>query len=397
MSSIGGFWSYVHADDDADLGRVVQLAKDVAAQYEAITAEPIELFLDRNALAWGDDWLQKVDTSLATIAFFIPVISPRYFTSIECRRELQTFAHRAESLGVAELILPLVYIDVPALHEAHPQDEAVKLVKTYQWEDWRELRFDEPGSKQYRAAVAKLAQRLVDINQTLAARAEVAVGAAVITAPQPGEERLDSEADDEDAPGRLDLMALAEEVMPKWSDVVVEVGILLDRLSEVVTGATADFERADKQNKGFAGRIVVARRLAAQLAPITRRMAELGNEYTAHLYDVDAGVRAMLAAGIEAAVDEHQKPHVCEFFASVAGMSEAAASGVEGFRYMVNSMQPVEAMSRDLRPNLRQLREGLNLMIEGQSVTDEWARIIATSGVDCGGSVTPEAGPPSAG
>ena len=383
MSAPGGFWSYVHADDDADLGRVVRLAKDVAAQYEAITAEPIELFLDKDALTWGDDWLERVDASLASIVFFIPVITPRYFRSIECRRELQTFAHRAESLGVAELILPLVYIDVTALHDADPQDEAVKLVKTYQWEDWRELRFEDPSSKDYRAAVAKLAQRLTAINQALAARAEIAEIAPEETADTGKDPSRPPEGTDE-VPGLLDLMAAAEEVMPKWSEVVVEVGELLEQLSSVVNGATADFERADRQGKGFAGRINVTRRLAGELSPIARRMDELGNEYTAHLYNVDPGVRAMLAAGIAAAQEPQQKAGVCEFFSSVSGMSVAAASGVDGLRSMVKSMQPLESMSRDLRPRLRQLRQGLSLMIEGQAVTDEWARIIAKSGVDCG-------------
>lgn len=54
MTAAGGFWSYVHADDEADAGRVAQLARDVVAQFEMLTGEPIELFLDRDALAWGD-------------------------------------------------------------------------------------------------------------------------------------------------------------------------------------------------------------------------------------------------------------------------------------------------------------------------------------------------------
>jgi hypothetical protein len=40
-----GFWSYVHADDDADGGRVSRLAHDVAAQFEMLTGENIDLLL----------------------------------------------------------------------------------------------------------------------------------------------------------------------------------------------------------------------------------------------------------------------------------------------------------------------------------------------------------------
>jgi len=50
-----GFWSYVHADDDADGGRVSRLAHDVAAQFEMLTGEKIDLFLDRDDIEWGED------------------------------------------------------------------------------------------------------------------------------------------------------------------------------------------------------------------------------------------------------------------------------------------------------------------------------------------------------
>jgi len=39
MTSIDGFWSYVHADDDAESGRIAQLARDVVAQFEMLTGE----------------------------------------------------------------------------------------------------------------------------------------------------------------------------------------------------------------------------------------------------------------------------------------------------------------------------------------------------------------------
>src|SRR6266496_3910684 len=82
------FWSYAHRDDEAENGRIAGLARDVVAQYEMITGEMIELFLDTDSLEWGDEWRPKVDASLSSVAFFIPVLTPRYFQSVECRREL---------------------------------------------------------------------------------------------------------------------------------------------------------------------------------------------------------------------------------------------------------------------------------------------------------------------
>lgn len=162
MAELRGFWSYVHADDEADSGRVARLAKDVAAQFEMLTGENIDLFLDRDDIAWGEDWRNKIDESLSSVGFFIAILTPRYFKSAECRRELQRFARRAENLGIKELVLPLLYVDVSSLHEDAPDDPLVVLVKTFQWVDWRELRFSDIDSGEYRRGVARLA-RDVDV------------------------------------------------------------------------------------------------------------------------------------------------------------------------------------------------------------------------------------------
>ena len=50
-----GFWSYVHKDDDAELGRIRQLARDTSNQFEMLTGEALEFFFDRDTLQWGDD------------------------------------------------------------------------------------------------------------------------------------------------------------------------------------------------------------------------------------------------------------------------------------------------------------------------------------------------------
>lgn len=97
-----------------------------------LTGEPLDLFLDRDAIRWGEDWRDKINASLASVAFFIPVMTPRYFMSPECRREVQFFARRAERLGIKELVLPLLYVEVPSLHNELTADDLVGLVGTFQ-------------------------------------------------------------------------------------------------------------------------------------------------------------------------------------------------------------------------------------------------------------------------
>ncbi len=56
MPDSTGFWSYVHKDDDAEGRRITRLAGDLNDQYELITGESINIFVDRNDIDWGDQW-----------------------------------------------------------------------------------------------------------------------------------------------------------------------------------------------------------------------------------------------------------------------------------------------------------------------------------------------------
>lgn len=134
MSELRAFWSYAHADNTRDGGRVLALADLVAAEYALLAGEELEIFSDRE-LQWGENWRDAIDEALAQSIFFVPVLSPTYFTREECREELLGFASRASSLGVSELILPIYYLPIPDF-SPNSTDEAVALAASFQYEDW---------------------------------------------------------------------------------------------------------------------------------------------------------------------------------------------------------------------------------------------------------------------
>src|SRR4051812_44638633 len=109
---VTGFWSYVHDDDHGEQGRVLDLATDLQTEFAAITAGSLQLFIDRTSLEWGADWRARINEAIAQAAFLIPVITPRYFISQACRDEILAFAAAAEAAGVADLVLPVYWIEV---------------------------------------------------------------------------------------------------------------------------------------------------------------------------------------------------------------------------------------------------------------------------------------------
>jgi hypothetical protein len=370
-----GFWSYVHKDDDAELGRIRQLARDVASQFEMLTGEVLEFFFDRDTLQWGDDWKQKVDEAIAAGALFIPVLTPRYFMSPECRRELNSFARQATSLGVKELVLPIYYVTVPELDNQATTDDLFALVQTFQWEDWRELRFKEPSSESYRRAVAQLAERLVAAIQE-AEQAE----ATPASVPPP-----DGETEGEDAsPGLIDRLAASEEAMPLLNDTLGQITKDMELVGRLAQEATADMKRADRQAPGFAARLVISRKLAKQLADPAQRMSLAADAYISQLHAIDDGLRLLIElAPAGAPHDADVAKSACMLFQSIRQMNLNARSTQGILQDFVASLVPVENMARDLRPPLRRLREGLTKMVESGQVMEEWVRLIDASDLKC--------------
>ena len=362
----------MHADDEAEGGRVARLARDVIAAYELLTGEQIELFLDRDALEWGDNWRAKIDASLAGVAFFVPVLTPRFFASSECRGELQSFARRASDLGLRELLLPLLYVDVPGMDDDPPGDDLVALVKPFQWENWTDLRFTEPDSEKYRRAVDRLAVRLVKANAE-AERTDVAEAAVQM------EEALD-------APGWLDQVGDSLAALPEWAETLQAIGSEVEAIGKVMQQGRKDIETGEQRGKGIAARLVVAKRIAMELERPAENVRSFGDQFASQLHAVDAGVRIMIdRMPEEIEGDPESKEKACEFFNTLAQVSSQAHSALGNVQRLVESIAPLEAMSRDLRKPLRRLREGLTVMVEARDVTDDWVRLIDQTGVDCSG------------
>ena len=369
MNNSQGFWSYVHTDDEAERGRISDLARDVVAQYEMLTGEAIDLFLDRDEIEWGDDWRNKINDSLASVAFFIPVITPRYFMRPECRRELQFFARRADKLGIRELVLPLLYVDVPAFNDESVEDDLIELVRKFQYMDWRDLRYADISTEAYRRGVSMLADKLVMANKH----------AETIHVPETTLQIEKAIQTEEDSPGLIDLIANAEEALPNWTKTLDLLGQEITIIGKMMQDATFEINKSS----GFGARVKIARKLAKDLSSPTEKIAKLGNEFASQLHNVDEGFCAIIErASIEIEENPKSKEEFCQFFNTIKDVSLSAHRGLSSVESMINAIAPAEKMSRDLRPVLRKLRQGLTVLAEARVVTDSWISLIDSSEID---------------
>ena len=223
---VGGFWSYVHADNEDEDGRILRLADRLRAEFAVLTAASLELFVDREGINWGDEWRRRIDEALEVTTFFIPIVTPRYFRSPECRKELLTFGGHAQSLGLDELLLPIYWVEVPGLNE-ESDDEAKALVARMQRADWRGLRLADEQSAEYRQAVNKLAQRLAEI--------------ADRTEAEPVETKAaDADEEGEEEPGFIELLAEGERALPGWAETLTNLGNEIEGIGTLAQEATVE-------------------------------------------------------------------------------------------------------------------------------------------------------------
>lgn len=380
--TIKAFWSYVHDDDKAESGRIIQLGKDIAAQYEMITGEKIDLFIDRSGLSWGDEWKKIIDDNLATFAYFIPVVTTRYFNSVECRRELTTFAEKAQNLGLESLIMPILYCETRQLNDEENNDKAVELVRKFQWEPWTDTRFEELHSSAYRRSVYNLAKRLSDTGETVEIKPKAIIDSKpdIILKPQSSDITLDSSEvsardTDEEAAGFLDNIADMETAFSDWTNIMNSIGAEVAEVSQLTESATAELN-AIPSKLGVSSRLPVFKKLAIKLDPHAEKISELGNQFTEEAYKVDQGMRAIVKL-YEMPTDEDKNAEAAEFKSSILELNKSAQEGLNSLKDMLNSMEPLEAMSRDMRRPLRKIRRGVTSMYESRSIIEDWTELVS--------------------
>jgi WD40 repeat protein len=156
------FMSYAQFDDDHEDGQLTEFRKRLAAEVRVQTGREFTIFQDREDVAWGQNWQERIDETLDTVTLLLVIITPGLFRSDACRAEVARFHQRERQLGRSDLILPVYYITAREMEDLATQqaDELATVLASRRYADWRELRFDPVSSPQARKAIALLASRM---------------------------------------------------------------------------------------------------------------------------------------------------------------------------------------------------------------------------------------------
>jgi formylglycine-generating enzyme required for sulfatase activity len=161
-----GFWSYSTADDKNSRGKLSQLRTRVKAEIELRLGRKrkVEIFQDVAALETGDEWAAKIEAALAKSSFLIPIVTPDFFQSEWCCREVALFRDRERELGRGDLIFPIHYIDVGHVDCSNPDDchdpEVVEFLRTRQWAEFHPYRHRSFEAEEVGLFIEKLAKAI---------------------------------------------------------------------------------------------------------------------------------------------------------------------------------------------------------------------------------------------
>lgn len=158
MESPAAFLSYVHEDNEYLGGHILAFADQLRGAVQFVTGRPFRIFVDRNDISWGSNWRARIETALAQVTFFIPIVTPSYFRSEECRKELVAFLQREQELGRTDLILPVYYMTCREMDPSRKVVDALaRVISAHQYADWRQLRRQPLTAPEATAAIEQLA------------------------------------------------------------------------------------------------------------------------------------------------------------------------------------------------------------------------------------------------
>jgi hypothetical protein len=281
---IYGFWSYAHEDNDLDDGSILELARLIREEYNLLSGEPLELFIDRDGITWGQEWRKRIDSALVETTFFIPVVTPRYFRRPECRRELLEFAAKAHALGVEELLLPILYVNTPGLSAESP-DQAMALVAKTQYEDWRDIRLLQIRSREYRAAVNALACRLLEIANRVAERQI--------------RRELDPNSAEHEAEGIADIVEKVMVLLPEWLDAVIGDKFNTAQFDATNAESRRTNARLRRSNAPASAILAAEMRYGREMLPLVERFHKDAQTYVARSIELDPLISSLARLVVE--------------------------------------------------------------------------------------------------
>ena len=360
---VQAFCSYVHRDNESFGFAIERLVEDIKAFHEAETGRPMRIFFDRDDIGWGQDLRSAISDSVENATFFIPMITARYFQSSFCRDELLSFYGKCRSLGVTELILPVILAGSSQIRE-DSDDELIRVISRINYVNWSDTWQTGRGSAAWSTGVTQLVRRLVVLEE------RVENHLARTLAESPHENNNGSKGIFSDS-GSVDLDEVSD-ADQQGQAIFSQVRRITDNLMTLLTELESEFGRFQIADD-FQIRSALDR-LGVRYADRGHAVAQEARSVLDELVEYDAQVRAVIRMGRQLATEDG----LALVDKQVTALREVAPNLGDSIR-RVDAMSDVLRKYSDVSVRLRlamsPIRAALQTLRDIARILDGWLAI----------------------
>ena len=156
------FLSYAHTDDEFLDNAITWLKEELEKAIRAVTGHPFTIFQDKDGIAFGQHWPDRLEQALENSRFLIPILTPSYFTSEHCRKEAETFLKYEAAAGSRDRILPIYLIAAEVLEvtKLRTADKLAARLHQRQYGDWRSYALGLKANAEIKPKIVELARQI---------------------------------------------------------------------------------------------------------------------------------------------------------------------------------------------------------------------------------------------
>lgn len=170
-------------------------------------------------------------------------------------------------------------------------------------------------------------------------------------------------------PGVFELLATMEGAFPELVGLAEKSGHAMERMTALTQEATAEIHRSDAAKQGFAGRLRVANKLAAELSPVADEFEGLAEAFEDRLASIDSGMACLLDLLDENPSELAEAPdfpdQILSFVTSVRQANEMQAS-------FASTIAGSGRFSKPLRISTRRIADATRRVAKALALAEVW-------------------------
>ena len=365
-----GFFSYAHGDDVRN--SLTELKQDLITESHQVTGEELQIFFDKDGISWGDLWQDNIVAGIDSSAFFIPILSPLYFKSSNCLAELKQFLEKINRGASKELFLPIYFIDIKDLASVQIDEDLLNSVFSYQYEDWRDIRFASRSSEKYRAAVGRLAARLARANSELERKSiEVEDGKRDKENNDNGGLNVNTEIEDNSHGFLDDSIFNITQQLPILEDHLNKATGLMQKIGDIPSKYTIEIQ--SHQFSDSASLSSIFARMSIELQPVSKEYLVEAKRCEDLIFKLDPSIRSVINIQNKFNALAESQDNNSTWRESVAELAINAKTAHENLDKLNDALSALKYFSRILYKPLRDIEQANTIFGSGFEIVANWA------------------------